>query len=422
MIEIIPHKPKPHCEVLVPGSKSVTHRILVASALSDGMCSIENALLSEDTVLTMKALGQLGVRIEEKGDGRLAVFGTKGDLRPSTESIYLGNSGTSMRLLTAVSALGEETYTLQGNDRMAERPIQALIDALVQIGVQARSIHDNGCPPVEVNGKNLSGTTVTVSCRESSQYLTGLLLMAPCTEGGLKIGVTEGPVSRPYVDMTIDVMSQFGIAVHRQGYDGFHVAGRQAYRSGIYKVEADASQAGYFWAAAAICHAAVKVKGVSQNSCQGDVNFSRVLESMGCTVKNEPDGITVAGGDRLRAVEIDMGDMPDVVPTLAVVAAFAEGTTVIKNVSHLKSKESDRLTSVVNELIKMGVNARCTDNELMVVGGQPQGAVIETYGDHRIAMSFSVAGLMAPGTIIRDEHCVEKSFPNYWQVFEGLYK
>ncbi len=422
MIEIKPHHMKAHCEVSVPGSKSLTHRFLIASALSDGMCSIENALLSEDTVLTMKALGQMGIRIEEKNDNRLVIFGTKGDLRPSTKSIYLGNSGTSIRLLTAISALGKDTVTLLGNDRMAQRPIQALIDALGQIGVQARSAHSNGCPPVEVNGKNLSGTTVTISCRESSQYLTGLLLMAPCTEGGLKIGVTEGPVSRPYVDMTIDVMSKFGIAVDRQGYDGFQVAGKQAFRSGTYEVEADASQAGYFWAAAAICQTAVKVKGVSQNSCQGDVNFSKVLESMGCTIKNEPDGITVAGGDRLRAVQIDMGDMPDVVPTLAVVAAFAEGTTVIKNVSHLKSKESDRLTSVVNELLKMGITARCTDDELMVAGGQPRGAEIETYGDHRIAMSFAVAGLAAPGTIIRDEHCVEKSFPNYWQVFEGMCK
>jgi 3-phosphoshikimate 1-carboxyvinyltransferase len=405
---------------MVPGSKSFTHRILIASALSDGMCSIENALLSEDTVLTMKALRQMGIRIEEKNDNRLVIFGTEGDLQASTESIYLGNSGTSIRLLTAISALGKEPYTLLGNARMAERPIQALLDALGQIGVQARSTHSNGCPPVEICGKALSGTTVTISCRESSQYLTGLLLMAPCTEEGLKIGVTEGPVSRPYVDMTIDVMSKFGIAIERQGYDGFQVAGKQAYRSGAYEVEADASQAGYFWAAAAICRKAVKVKGVSQDSCQGDVNFSKVLESMGCSVKNEPDGISVAGGERLRAVEIDMGDMPDIVPTLAVVAAFADGTTVIKNVSHLKSKESDRLTSVVNELVKMGITARCTDDELMVAGGQPQGAEIETYGDHRIAMSFAVAGLAVPGTIIRDEHCVEKSFPNYWQVFEGM--
>ncbi|NNL75501.1 MAG: 3-phosphoshikimate 1-carboxyvinyltransferase, partial [Desulfobacterales bacterium] len=375
-----------------------------------------------DTVLTMKALRQLGIRIEEKAANRLIVHGGRGDLQPSTEPIYLGNSGTSIRLLTAVVALGKNTYTLLGNDRLATRPILALIDALNQIGVQARSINSNGCPPVEVNGKNLFGSTVTINCETSSQYLTGLLLLAPCTEKGLQIKVANGLVSRPYVDMTIDIMTQFGIAIDRQGYDDFQVGGRQTYRAGTYEVEADASQAGYFWAAAAICKKAVKVKGVNKDTRQGDVNFSSTLESMGCSVKKEPDGITVAGGDRLRALEIDMRDMPDMVPTLAVVAAFAEGTTVIKNVSHLKSKESDRLTSVVRELLKMGITARCSDDELMVAGGQPRGAEIETYGDHRIAMSFAVAGLAVPGMRIRDQHCVEKSFPNYWGVFERMYR
>ena len=421
MIEIIPHKMKPRCEVTVPGSKSLTHRILIASALSEGLCSIENALLSEDTVLTMKGLRQMGIRIEEEPGSRLMVYGCGGDLRQSLEPIYLGNSGTSIRLLTAVAALGKDNYTLVGNDRMAQRPIQALIDALQQIGVQARSAEDNGCPPVEVNGKDLSGTTAAVNCRTSSQYLSGLLLMAPCTEKGLQIKVTEGPVSRPYVDMTIEVMSKFGIVVDRQGYERFQVAGKQAYRAGAYDVEADGSQAGYFWAAAAVSRKAVKVKGVNQDSCQGDINFSRVLASMGCMIMHEPDGTTVSGGNRLQAIEIDMADMPDMVPTLAVVAAFAEGTTVIKNVSHLKSKESDRLTSVASELEKMGITARCTADELIVTGGQPRGAEIETYGDHRIAMSFAVAGLAAPGTIIMDEHCVEKSFPNFWEVFEGMY-
>jgi 3-phosphoshikimate 1-carboxyvinyltransferase len=378
-------------------------------------------LRSEDTVLTMKALRQMGIRIEEKTGSRLIVYGNGGILGPSKESIYLGNSGTSIRLLTAVAALGKHTYTLLGNDRMAERPIQALLDALSQIGVQARSTEKNGCPPVEINGTNLSGRHVAVNCRTSSQYLTGLLLMAPCTDEGLQIQVTEGPVSKPYVDMTLDVISQFGLAIDRQGYERFQIAGKQLYRAGDYEVEADASQAGYFWAAAAICRNDVKVSGVNPGSCQGDINFSQVLESMGCTIRNEPDGVAVAGGDRLKAVEIDMGDMPDMVPTLAVVAAFAQGTTVIKNVSHLKSKESDRLNAVVNELVKMGITARCSEDEMVVTGGQPQAAEIETYGDHRIAMSFAVAGLKAPGTIIRDEHCVEKSFPNFWEVFEGLY-
>lgn len=422
MIEIRSHKVKPYCEIAVPGSKSLTHRFLIASGLSNGTCDLDNALFSEDTLLTMDALRKMGIRIDQDRDNRLIVHGTGGKISASEKPIYLGNSGTSIRLLTAVAGLGKAPFILLGNDRMTERPIEALIEALKQIGVQARSLNNNGCPPVEINGKNLSGTKVAINCRTSSQYLSGLLLMAPCTREGLNITVTEGPVSKPYVDMTIDVMSKFGLNVDRHGYDTFSVPGNQSYRAGSYRVEADASQAGYFWAAAAICGNVVKVRGVNRESCQGDVNFSKVLESMGCTISDEPDGISVAGNESLRGIEVNMGDLPDMVPTLAAVAAFAQGTTIIKNVSHLKAKESDRLTAVVNELLKMGVTARCSQDEMVVTGGLPRGAEIETYGDHRMAMSFAVAGLRAPGTVIKNERCVEKSFPDFWKVFERLYK
>jgi 3-phosphoshikimate 1-carboxyvinyltransferase len=420
MIEIKPHHIKPYAEVSVPGSKSYTHRILIASALSDGTCRIENALLAEDTRLTLQALKQMGIRIEEAPERRFMVHGSSGHLHPSEELIYLGNSGTSMRLLTAVAALGRRKLTLYGTERMAVRPIQDLIDALQRLDVRIRSTNPNGCPPVEVHGGPIGGGSVAINCRTSSQYLSALLLIAPYTEKGLDIAVTEGPVSKPYVDMTIDVMNQFGVGVDREDYDRFRVAGRQTYRAGAYAVEPDASQAGYFWAAAAVCGTRIKVRGVARNSRQGDVNFAQLLADMGCEIKRESDGITIAGR-HLRAAEIDMGDMPDMVPTLAVVAAFAEGMTVIKNVSHLKAKESNRLTSIVNELGKMGIQARCSDNELIVTGGKPHGAEIETYGDHRIAMSFAVAGLVTPGTFILGENCVEKSFPEFWKVFEGLY-
>jgi len=419
MIEIKPHSIKPYCEVSVPGSKSYTHRILIAAALSDGVCPIGNALIAEDTRLTRQALEQMGIRIEDAPDSRIIVHGRRGHLHPAADRIYLGNSGTSMRLLAAVAALGRGGLTLYGTQRMAERPIQDLIDALNQLGVPIRSTGRSGCPPVEVRGGPIRGGSVTINCRTSSQYLSALLLIAPYTEKGLDIAVAGGPVSKPYVDMTIDVMNEFGVMVDREKYDRFVVAGRQTYRAGAYTVEPDASQAGYFWAAAAVCGTRIKVKGVVQNSRQGDVQFAQLLAGMGCEIHNAADGITVAGR-RLRAAEIDMGDMPDMVPTLAVVAAFAEGTTVIRNVSHLKAKESDRLTAVANELVKMGIQARCGANELIVTGGQPHGAAIETYGDHRIAMSFAVAGLAAPGTSILDENCVEKSFPDFWKVFEGL--
>ena len=420
MIEIKTQHIKPRCELTVPGSKSYTHRILIASALSNGECRIRNPLLSEDTLLTMQALRQMGIRIDDSSSDQIIVSGCSGTFKPCADQIFLGNSGTSMRLLTAVAALGQGTFTLTGTDRMAERPIQDLIDALEQLGVRIRSKNGNGCPPVEIVGKKMRGGSVNINCRTSSQYLSALLLIAPYTEEGLEISVTEGPVSRPYVDMTVDVMDKFGVTIRREGYDRFKVAGKQAYRAGAYAVEPDGSQAGYFWAAAAVCGTEIKVKGVTEDSRQGDVNFAKLLESMGCKMISRPDGIAICGGD-LRAADVDMGDMPDMVPTLAVVAAFAEGTTIIRNVSHLKAKESDRLAAVVNELVKMGIDARCRADELIVTGGNPRGAEIDTYGDHRIAMSFAVAGLATPQTFIRDENCVAKSFPDFWKVFAGLY-
>ena len=419
MIEIKSQKIKKIVEVAVPGSKSYTHRILIAAALSDGICTLQNCLKSEDTLLTLNALRQFGVEIEEH-DNQIVAHGTNGVLKPCSKPVYLGNSGTSMRLLTGVAALGDGMYTLTGTERMLERPIQDLLDGLDQIGVFASSVNKNGCPPVEIRGEKLKGGSLSLKCKTSSQYLSSLLLIAPYTQDGLEITVTEGPVSRPYVDMTVDIMTRFGVKVVRDGYRQFAIHGQQAYRAGSYMVEPDCSQAGYFWAAAAITGSRIKVKGITKASRQGDVRFTEVLEAMGCKIFHDKDGIAVSGGP-VSAIEVDMADMPDIVPTLAVVAAFAKGTTIIRNVAHLKAKESDRLTAVVNELSKMDIKASCTDTGLAINGGRPCGAVIDTYSDHRIAMSFALAGLRIPGMVIRDEKCVKKSFPDFWNVFEKLY-
>ena len=419
MIEIRP-KQVNDARVNVPGSKSLTHRILIAAALSDGTCNIHNGLKSEDTLYTLAALQQLGARIDDEGD-RLVIHGTKGLLKANTDPVYLGNSGTSMRLLTAVAALGQGTYTLTGTERMGERPIQDLIEGLNQIGVVARSAENNGCPPVSVVGGKIHGGKIALKCGISSQFLSALLLIAPYTISGVEINVIEGPVSKPYVDITVDVMEKFGVAVMREGYDRFSIDGGQVYQAGSHFVEPDCSQAGYFWAAAAITGAGVHVKGIIKDSHQGDVRFAEILQAMGCKLFYEKDGIKVVGGP-LSGITADMADMPDMVPTLAVVAAFAEGTTVIKNVPHLKAKESDRLGSVVAELNKIGIDAECDDTGMTIRGGPAHGAEIDTYGDHRMAMSFALAGLKVPGIFIKDERCVEKSFPNFWEVFEGLYQ
>lgn len=417
MIEVKPHNIK-QSEVQVPGSKSYTHRMLIAGALSDGVCVIKNALVSEDTLLTMAALKQMGIQIEVRKED-LLVHGQSGRLASCEAPIYLGNSGTSMRLLTAVAALGKKRYTLTGTARMHKRPIKDLLEALEQIRVKARSLNDDGCPPVEVTGATINVDKVDINCQKSSQYLSALLLIAPYTQNGLEIRVTQGPVSRPYVDITMDVINAFGVSVKREGYQKFTIPGAQVYRAGEYLVEGDCSQAGYFWGAAAISGGELTVKGIRSDSSQGDVQFADLLQAMGCRVFKEHDGIRVCGGP-LCAIEADLSDMPDQVPTLAVVAAFARGKTVIKNVTHLKSKESDRLTAVVTELNKMGIEAVCSENALVVRGGRPKGSTIDTYNDHRIAMSFAMAGLNIPGVCIRNEGCVEKSFPGFWKVLEGL--
>ncbi|MBN1932107.1 MAG: 3-phosphoshikimate 1-carboxyvinyltransferase [Desulfobacterales bacterium] len=407
-------------EINVPGSKSYTHRSLITAALSDSICIIQNALQSEDTRFTIAGLEQLGIKIHQAAES-IVVHGTKGLFSPCRQPIYLGNSGTSMRFLTAVASLGKEIYTLTGSERMQQRPIMDLVYGLKQIGVNAHSIHHNGCPPVHVQGGPVIGGRIVLNCETSSQYLSALLLIAPYTEEGLDIHVTHGPVSKPYIDMTVDVMKQFGVDIRRDGYSRFIVPGRQVYRAGSFTVEPDASQAGYFWAAAAISGADIKVKGITPQSCQGDVHFTQLLEAMGCKIIAEKDGITVCGRP-LTAIEADMADMPDMVPTLAVVAAFAEGTTYIRNVAHLKVKESDRLLSVATELSRIGISTTCNDSGLVIQGGKPHGAVIHTYGDHRIAMSFALIGLRIPGIFIEDESCVEKSFPDFWKVFEKLKK
>ncbi|MGD9973940.1 MAG: 3-phosphoshikimate 1-carboxyvinyltransferase [Desulfatirhabdiaceae bacterium] len=417
MIEIYPAS-IPDQTVRVPGSKSYTHRALIASALSTGPCRITNALDSDDTRLTRKALRQLGIQLDIQ-QTHWTITGASGKFRPCKAPIHLGNSGTSMRLLTALCALGQGTYCLTGSPRMQERPIGELLDGLDQLGVPARSVAGNGCPPVEVDGGAVSGGRVLLDCSISSQFLSALLLIAPCTTNGIEIVVTRGPVSKPYIDMTVDVMTGFGIQVSRKKYDRFNVSGGQTYRRRDFGIEPDASQAGYFWAAAALTGAAIKVAGITKDSTQGDVRFVSVLERMGCRIDAADDGITVTGGN-LSGIDVDMGHMPDLVPTLAVVAAFAAGTTRIHHVAHLRAKESDRLAATAAELTKMGVSVTCLDDGLEIIGGSPHGAVIDTHDDHRMAMSFAVAGLVIPGIRILNETCVEKSFPDFWKVLKAV--
>ncbi|MDI6796644.1 MAG: 3-phosphoshikimate 1-carboxyvinyltransferase [Desulfatibacillaceae bacterium] len=417
IIRPISQKPGP---VKVPGSKSLTHRMLVAAALAEGKSSIANALQSQDTKLTAQGLACLGAGIRQNGHGVLEVSGVAGKPAAWAEPVFLNNSGTSMRFLTAVAALGRGAYTLAGAARMHERPINDLVNALRSLGVPARAMSPGGCPPVMVQGSKITKNSVAVNCSVSSQFLSALLLIGPCTPKGLSITVEGDLVSRPYVDLTLDVMEKFGAKIDRQGYERFSVSGGHSYQPGEYTVETDASNASYFFAAGAVSGIPVTVANISRQSLQGDIRFLAVLEKMGAAVSESEQGVTVCGKD-LTGVTVDMGDMPDMVPTLAVVAAFAKGETRISNVAHLRAKESDRLDAVATELSRMGISVYAGKDELVITGGTPQKASIRTYEDHRMAMSFAVAGLKVPGLVITEAFCVEKSFPDFWDVWEKLY-
>ncbi len=417
----MPQKIKPtdkiQATLTLPGSKSYTHRALVAAALAAGESLLTNALDAEDTRYTAQALAQMGAGIDWRQEG-VRVQGTGGRWQPVTGPIYLGNSGTSMRFLTALAALGQGEYRLTGSPRLCERPQSELLAALAQLGATAVSERGDGCPPVLVQG-GLQGGKARLSGSISSQYLSALLFIAPLAPQGVEIEITGDLVSRPYVDLTLDVLGDFGISYYRESYRYFQVPGGQCYLPQDYAIEADASSASYFWAAAALTRGRVTITNLTPDSCQGDVGFVKVLERLGCRVDSGAEGLTVAGGP-LKGLAVDMAAMPDLVPTLAVVAAFAEGETVITGAAHLRHKESDRLAAVAAELGKMGIKVRETADGLVITGGQPQGAEIDTYQDHRIAMSFAVAGLRAPGTAIRDPDCVAKSFPEFWDFFAKL--
>jgi 3-phosphoshikimate 1-carboxyvinyltransferase len=403
----------------LPGSKSYTHRALMAAALAAGESVLTNALKAEDTELTARALAQLGAGIDWQG-ATVRVTGREGRWLPVTLPIYLGNSGTSMRFLTALVALGQGEYLLTGTARLCRRPLGELLTALGEIGVRTVCDKDDGCPPVRVTG-GLTGGQTNLSGGTSSQYLSALLFIGPLAPKGLEIQVTGELVSRPYVDLTLEVLSDFGISYYREGYRLFRLPGGQVYQPRDYEIEADASSASYFWAAAALTGGRVTITNLSLESSQGDAAFPEVLERMGCALESTPAGLTVQGGP-LQGVEVNMAAMPDLVPTLAVLAAFAQGDTVITGVAHLRHKESDRLAAVAAELTRLGIEARETEDGLVIRGGAPRGTVIHTYDDHRLAMSFAVAGLKAAGMSIADPDCVAKSFPGFWEFFARLYR
>ena len=418
MKQIVPKNIKDQA-VVIPGSKSISHRMMLCASLSNGISNIKNLLQSDDIKCTIDALKHMGADIEPVKESHYRVAGFGGNPHPCNKDIYLGNSGTSMRLLTGIAALGTTSYTLTGDKRMCERPMKELLDALTLLGIQAKSKNKKGSPPVYIQGGNRAGGLVKIDCSKSSQYLSSLLMIGALMKNGLDIRLDSPPVSSPYIDLTIDIMKKFTIAAHQIDSMHYQVPGQQSYLQGDFFVEPDLSNAGYFWAIGAITGKMIFVENINDNSLQGDLKQIRILEQMGCALKIENNHIGVCGGS-LKAVDVDMSDTPDAVPAIAVVASFAKGKTRIYNIKHLREKECDRIDAVSSQLMKMGISVKQGEDFLEITGGNPKGTRIETFNDHRIAMAFSMPGLIIPGMEIENETCVEKSFPNYWDIFDKL--
>lgn len=407
--------------VRIPGSKSITHRALLMAALARGQSTLLNPLIAEDTLLTAGALEQLGVEIARSAD-RITVRPPARRWRTPPTPILLGNSGTSMRLLPPVAAAGEGVFVFDGTPRLRERPIGPVVDALAQLGAACLYRDRSGFPPVEIRGSRLRGGEVVVDARQSSQFLSALLIAAPLADRDVHIRWLEPVASMPYVSLTLAMMEQMSIRVERTGPSQVRIPAPQTYPPLDYEVEGDCSSASYFWAAAAITGASVKTFPIHAHSHQGDRRLLDVLEEMGCSVQWDGNGVRVSGPPELRPIALDMNRIPDMVPTLAVVAAFARGTTRITNVAHLRIKESDRLRALAAELAKFGVPVEELEDGLVITGGRvgaPTGP-IDAHDDHRIAMAFALMGLKVFGVVIDGAESVGKSFPSFWELFESI--
>jgi len=435
-LEIEPLTAAPHATVRVPGSQSITNRALVLAALSGRGrgCEVLEVLRSEDTEVMLEALRSLDFQVDlsqSTGGTWTARVGSSANdpiIPAAAADLFVANSGTTMRFLTAMVCLGHGRYRLDGVPRMRERPIHDLLDALGQLGVQAGTEFANGCPPVWVQAAGLNGGHARIKADVSSQFLSGLLMAAPCARADITLEVEGQIVSEPYVDMTVAMMRQFGARVERPDPRTFHVPGGQGYRAPFgshvvnsrwYTVEPDASAASYFFASAAISGGEVAVVGLKMASLQGDVRFVEVLERMGCRIVHTQALIEVHG-EPLRGIDVDMNDISDTVMTLGAVACFAEGPTTIRNVAHIRHKETDRLAALATELRRVGAGVDEFADGLTIHPRPLHGAEIETYNDHRMAMSMALIGLKVPGIIIKNPGCVAKTYPNFFQDLEKL--
>lgn len=414
-----------------PGSKSITNRALLVAALAEGKSTLVGALDAEDSRIMLDALNALGVAATLDANTRVAtVTGASGAFPNRRADLYVGNSGTTARFLTAALAFARDgEYRIDGKPRMRERPIGDLLKTLRSLGADVVSENGNDCPPLKIQGRHIGAMPefperATIAADVSSQFLSGLLMAAPLAARDFEIAV-DGPLaSKPYVKITLATMRAFGVAARADAdfrvFSGFT---NGAYVGREYQIEPDASAASYFFALPAILGGSMTIRGLSRNALQGDVEFAAILEKMGCVAIWRDDSITVerprlADGvlAPLHGIDVDMNACSDLVQTLSVVALFADSPTTIRNVANIRVKETDRLAAVVTELRKLGATVQENVDGLVVVPpARLHGATIATYDDHRMAMSFALAGLRTPGVVIENPGCVAKTYPNFFE-------
>jgi 3-phosphoshikimate 1-carboxyvinyltransferase len=395
----------------VPGSKSYTNRALLLAAMTPGSVKLINPLMSDDTRAMIACLEQLGITVKS-GFDVIEVVGSIADIKDGDYELGADLSGTTMRFMLALSAVIPGRQTLRGGPGLHKRPVGVLVTALRQLGATIDYLEQEGFPPLRVASNSLKTSPVRISGAESSQYLSALLMVAPIA-GGLTLEIEGEPLSKPYIDMTVETMRHFGVAVTTKT-GSYQVTGQQIYSGSQYVIEGDVSSASYFLAIAALTRSTFTLKNLNPQSHQADMGFLKILEDMGNELVYAEDSITIKGHG-VRPVKVDMRDCPDQAQTLAVLAACADGQTTMTGIQSLRIKETERIAALEQELKKMGIETASTQSTLTVVGGQPQAATIGTHGDHRMAMAFAVAGSQLSGMVIEEPEVVGKTFPAFWE-------
>ena len=438
--------PIPHpinASVRVPGSKSLTNRALLIAALAEGKTTLQNALFSDDSHYFATALQKLGLDVDIDPEKlEMTVHGKGGEISASGAELFIGNAGTAARFLTAFLTLGEGEYILDGEPRMRERPIGDLVDALKPLGANIISPRSDNFsrpeseglkpllrgelqiyPPLQINASGLTGGKTKIAGNISSQYLSALLMTAPYAQNPVEIEIVTELNSKPYIDMTLSIMHNFGVEIERDGYKSFYIEPNTYSPITNYSIESDASAASYFFAAPAICGGTVRVENISRKSVQGDIDFLDVLTEMGCTAEETDNSILVTHHSSLKGVDVDMRHISDTAQTLAAIAPFASSPTRIRGIASARVKETDRVSAVCTELKRLGVKVEEYEDGMKIYPCENvQPASIKTYNDHRMAMAFSLIGLKAEGIKIENPSCVSKTFPNYFDVIDKLRK